>query len=221
MGGYQNKYGTELNLHNCYNAGRISGDVIVGGIIGGQNNNDCTAYIYSCYNIGYISGTGNGNDNKALVGGIIGRMAGYQNNQVQGGWMRNCWNLGGVSLGPQYVGGIAGEFFYCNEGALQNNYWYVSNLSSEWGVGHSAGVPWTTYSSSLPSNAKLLSWYTSSSNWYDRINFGFDIGSTPLSNKTWYLSTYPEFALKQLWFYPEGGSLSASYLYNSSSFFKI
>ena len=219
LGGYQNKYGTELNLHNCYNAGRISGDVIVGGIIGGQNNNDCTAYIYSCYNIGYISGTGNGNDNKALVGGIIGRMAGYQNNQVQGGWMRNCWNLGGVSLGPQYVGGIAGEFFYCNEGALQNNYWYVSNLSSEWGVGHSAGVPWTTYSSSLPSNAKLLSWYTSSSNWYDRINFGFDIGSTPLSNKTWYLSTYPEFALKQLWFYPEGGSLSASYLYNSNSFF--
>ncbi len=135
---------------NCYNTGNISGDYLIGGVVGfnrgtvsGSYNsgtvsgtspvggvvgdNDYYGTIYNCYNSGTVSGTNS-------VGGVAGDNSGT---------VSNCYNIGKVSgtinVGDtsNCVGGIVG----CNtgEGAIIANCYNLGNVSGTEVIGGIAG----------------------------------------------------------------------------------
>ena len=208
VGGYQNKWNAGLMIYNCYNKGYVRGNVMVGGILGGQNNNGQYGIIMYCYSTGTIYGDGAGNDNKSLVGGIVGRLAGADGKSSQSGYAMNTWSTSPVSKNT-YVGGIAGEFYYCNTDILQNGKNYFNNISDRWGDGHNPDKNWTTYLSNLSTKAKDINWYKTASNWWG----AWDMTSV------WQIvgNNYPTFRTKTLTLNANGGSVSADYFNGSGS----
>ncbi len=87
-------------VENCSFSGSVTGNYIVGGVVGG---NDGT--VSNCYNTGTVTGT------DASVGGVVGHN--YE------GTVTNCYNTGDVT-GTTYVGGVVGE----NSGTVSNCYAY-------------------------------------------------------------------------------------------------
>ena len=96
-------YGT---ISNCYNAGIVSGEDMVGGISGFSYYG--VSFFNGCYNVGGISGT-------REVGGIIGYSASV---------ITNCYNIGNIS-GNENVGGIAGS----SDGDLIENSYNAGKIS--------------------------------------------------------------------------------------------
>ncbi len=86
-------------VDNCYNEGTVSGNNVVGGVVGFNN----IGTVDNCYNEGLVSGT------KDCVGGVVG----FNN----GGTVENCYNEGTVS-GINTVGGVVGY----NDGTAENCY---------------------------------------------------------------------------------------------------
>ena len=129
---------------NCYNTGTISGDRLVGGVVG-YNNSGAT--ITNCYNTGAVDG----GMNSTNVGGVVGSGSGtttncYNTGTVDGyryvggvmgyrksGTTTNCYNTGAVS-GTEYVGGVAGT----SDGTIKNCY-YNSMVYSGEAVGSGSG----------------------------------------------------------------------------------
>ena len=94
-------------IENCFNAGKITGATMAGGIVGYIGNYEVV--VTGCYNTGAITGSGN------YVGGIAGYMIGGNGYVWQGGaaTMEGCYNTGTVS-GAQYVGGLVGNIGTAN-----------------------------------------------------------------------------------------------------------
>lgn len=82
----------ECVVEQCYNTGNVSGNNIIGGIVGRLFSG---ASIQSCYNIGAITGNN-------YTGGIAGDTA---TNSLE---LKNSYNKGSI-IGNNYVGGIAGS----------------------------------------------------------------------------------------------------------------
>ena len=77
-----NKSGT---IQNCYNTGKIEGNMQVGGIIGNNaDNTNILSKVYDCYSIGGVSGE------SYAVGGIIGRAVSKSYSDIK----NNYWLLG-------------------------------------------------------------------------------------------------------------------------------
>ena len=77
-----NKSGT---IQNCYNTGKIEGNMQVGGIIGNNaDNTNILSKVYNCYSIGGVSG------GSYAVGGIIGRAVSKSYSDIK----NNYWLLG-------------------------------------------------------------------------------------------------------------------------------
>ena len=211
VGGYQNKWNGGLRIYDCYNKGYVRGNVMVGGILGGQNNNGQYGTIRFCYSTGTIYGDGAGNDNKSLVGGIVGRLAGADGKSSQSGYAMNTWSTSPVSKNT-YVGGIAGEFFYCDTSILQYGKNYFNNISDRWGDGHNPDKNWTTYLGDLSTKAKDINWYKTTSNWCTYVGT-WDMTSV------WQIvgNNYPTFRTETLTLNANGGSVSADYFNGSGS----
>lgn len=96
------------SIINCYNAGTISGNSYVGGIVGG---NVYTCTITSCFNLGKISGS-------SLVGGINGsnKSATYNSNFVLTGSVSSA-NGGTFATAEEFA---SGKVAYL----LNSNNWY-------------------------------------------------------------------------------------------------
>jgi hypothetical protein len=103
-------------VSNCYASGRVSGDEMIGGLVG-RNRSD--GIVSNCYASGTVSGTEH-------VGGLVGNSSGIVSNCYAGGSVSGtedvgglvgyCANAGNVSYcyasgpvtGTKYVGGLAG-----------------------------------------------------------------------------------------------------------------
>ncbi len=90
------------DITNCYNGGKVSGDIRVGGVAGENYKGEIT----NCYNIGEASGD-------SRVGGVTGE------NNI--GKITNCYNTGTISGNnvDNNVGGVAGENY---KGEITNCY---------------------------------------------------------------------------------------------------
>ena len=113
------RYGTNANLYNNSNSGKIEGSG-AGGIIGSCNfasyMNTGTGYIENCYNTGKVQATGG-------VGGIVGSIGGYAYEDLKV-YLNNCYNSG--ELSGSTMGGVVGSI--SNNGWGQKaQYLYVNN----------------------------------------------------------------------------------------------
>ena len=77
------------SVNGCYNEGTVTGDSLVGGVVGRVYNGT----VSNCHNTGKVSGN-------ESVGGVVGRV--YNQSTVT-----NCYNTGKVS-GNEFVGGVVG-----------------------------------------------------------------------------------------------------------------
>jgi len=99
VGGLLGASDSDGTVHNCYVTGKVTGDGIVGGLIGMNDG----GMVHDCYSTANVSTRG-GNGNH--VGGVVG-----QNN----GTVHNCYATGSV-LGFLVTGGVVGA----NGGTVQN-----------------------------------------------------------------------------------------------------
>ena len=126
-------------IQNCYNLGKVDGD-ITGGVIGDSYGN-----VFNCYNLGYVAGSQNG--------GVVG----YK----RGGKLYNCVNLGSMYS----VFNSAGAICYSNGATIRNCYWggectVTSGYRSNSGTFSNCGT-------CTSDNAKDINWYTNTSIWYN------------------------------------------------------
>ena len=147
-----------INIKNCYNRGDITMvnsndiyDYCAGGIIGWDSSNE-TSIIANCYNTGTVSALD-------CAGGVIGGAA--------GGLYTNCFNTGYVSPGADDSGGVSGIKYY---GATVSYCYWGGNCTLSVASG-SGSV--TNCGTMTESDAKLLSWYTSSSVWNPSYKWDF------------------------------------------------
>ena len=167
-------------LFNCYNTGNLIG-YIVGGIVG-----DNYATVRNCYNFGQLSTFENGGSLGGIVGWshsivancyntgeIIG--GGRINDSIGGivallssGAIYNCYNAGAVSGRSGQVGGIAGEDRVSN--SIYNCYYGINCTNQSVSGNDSDRTGYTL----TESNAKSLSWYTTSSNWNSSYPWDFN-----------------------------------------------
>ena len=89
----------ESIVENCYNEGSILGESMIGGIVGGCDNN---SKVINCYNTGKI--ISNGTQTYKGAGGIVGQICG--NGEIYG-----CYNNGTIEGTNCGSGGIVGEIF--------------------------------------------------------------------------------------------------------------
>lgn len=82
-----------VRIENCLNAGTVTGNSEVGGILG--DSTDSGVVVASCVNTGAVSGA-------TKVGGIVGKFEGAHT-------VRGCYNTGSVSATRSYAAGILGR----------------------------------------------------------------------------------------------------------------
>ena len=83
----------DVRIENCLNAGTVTGNSEVGGILG--DSTDSGVVVASCVNTGAVSGA-------TKVGGIVGKFEGAHT-------VRGCYNTGSVSATGSYAAGILGR----------------------------------------------------------------------------------------------------------------
>jgi hypothetical protein len=110
-----NNFGT---ITNCYATGSVSGDVVVGGLVGDNHTKYST--IANCYAAGSVSGDG-------AVGGLCGF-------NRSGCRITNCYATATVS-GHEHVGGLVG---YNDNGSIRNCY-ATGRVSGDVAVGGLVG----------------------------------------------------------------------------------
>ena len=172
-------YNYGSNIYQNYNTGKIQGTSRVGGISGYQTTSGCL----NCYNLGAVEGTG------SYVGGIVGyntassgvvinynignvsgtsNVGGITGRQYSGG-LYSSFNIGNVYGTGSYIGGVAG---YAGSSASFGNNYYGGSCGKIGGVnGSDTG---STYVSGIISNAKSLSWFTTTSNWNSSYTWDMD-----------------------------------------------
>ena len=112
---------------NCYNVGKIQGE-IAGGILGKTTSGQ--AYIYNCYNIGDISGS--------TAGGIMGYK--YHNTTTE---IKNCYNFSNIS-GDTYNGEIIGRnwaYDSSSSATIENTFYTNEGVGAFGGFQNSNGTP--------------------------------------------------------------------------------
>ena len=109
----------------CYNKGKISGYIGVGGIVGDNMDDGVVDY---CYNAGEISGGGH-------IGGIVGANYGVDSNRTRG-IIRNSYNRG-IIIADSDMGSIVGQNGANSTflGGVVENCYYLSGTCSS-GVGY-------------------------------------------------------------------------------------
>lgn len=116
MGGISGSIETESSIEQCYNAGTISGQSVIGGIVGVNYYGS----VSECYNTGIVEA------NDQYVGGIVGES-----------WspVTNSLNRGAISCPTTkgYVGGIAGWDRSCEVE-------YCLSVGSVSGIAHAGAV---------------------------------------------------------------------------------
>lgn len=122
----------QVSINNCYNAGKITGKVPVGGIIGYASQ----AKIENCYNKETISAVDWG-------GGIVGQIMPFEQNSNTNNGIYYCYNIGKINGTGSCCGGLGGfvEYFqmdciYILEG-VANDYW---GKIQEYKVGSNYGI---------------------------------------------------------------------------------
>lgn len=124
------------NISGCYNSSSVSGNSIVGGIMGSASyeGNVGNGVVQYCYNIGAVTVR----QQDSSVGGITGASADGYN-------ISNCLNCGKITGNGKKVGGIAGSTD-SNDMNFIGNCYYNSDLNNA-GVGEGANdkvIPLTT-----------------------------------------------------------------------------
>ncbi|WP_407441702.1 GLUG motif-containing protein, partial [Fibrobacter sp.] len=110
VGGLVGYNEAELTITNSYNAGTVSGsDSDVGGLVGG--NDEGTLTIENSYNTGAVSGS------SYFVGGLVGVNCYGSTLSIT-----NSYNAGAVSGSGNYVGGLVGENYYNSTLSITNSY---------------------------------------------------------------------------------------------------
>ena len=161
--------------YNCYNTGTVSGNTYVAGICGKTSGSWTNSQLNNCYNIGTISGN-------TYVAGICGTSSSS---------VYNCCNIGSVS-GTNYVGGICangstGSLSYCyNVGPVSGTGSSVGGI-----IGYNSGTnePKNCYvggdctidvnAPELSSaNMKDINWYLDSSNWHSNSEYKWNFTET-------------------------------------------
>ena len=141
------------NLSNCYNVGSVTSSERAGGIVGQVS--DCL--ITNCYNTGTIRQSFSGT--YSSVGGIAGT-----GGSING--IFNCFNLGILGT-SNYTGGIIGRGSSAGSSYIDSDYLqycYVADYYT-YGVIGDRGSYMHCEQCTIE-NAKDISWYTNSSNWY-------------------------------------------------------
>ena len=105
-------------VSNCYSTGDVNGSGSVGGLIGIAVGG---IWVSNCYSTGDVSGTGD------AIGGLVGYIEG-------GVW--NCYSTGNVSGSDWYVGGLIG---YNNDGSLISNCYFTGDINGDVYVGGLTG----------------------------------------------------------------------------------
>ena len=122
VGGVAGKnYGGKVTC--CYNTGDVSGNNVVGGIVG---QNVVKGSVSNCYNTGSVTAT----DDSACAGGLVGHIAG-------GTSVSNCYNTGSVTAPGKYTdfGGIIGRVF--NVSLVKNCYFDSDRVRDIYAIGYS------------------------------------------------------------------------------------
>ncbi len=114
----------ESQITNCHVSGTVSGNLVVGGLVGGNQG-----IITNCYSACNVSGN-------ELVGGL----SGYNNGFDQNGIATDCYATGTVS-GIKDVGGLVGRNgFYNPEHGKITNCYFIGDVSGVFRVGGLAGI---------------------------------------------------------------------------------
>ncbi len=130
------------NITSSYTTGNVSGDLYVGGLVGGNDFGD----IYNAYATGSVSGYSN-------VGGLAG-----MNSRTA---VTNAYATGSVS-GTSYVGGLVG--YNDRTSSITNSYWDSGSTGQSTAVGVNAGTL-TNVSAVTSSNAYSHSSYSNLAMW--------------------------------------------------------
>ena len=146
-------YGTDIIVTNCYSIGEVSGDSIVGGLVGSNNGSITLCFstgsfsgaktvgglvgtsngnITSCYSTGSVSGTGN------QIGGLAG---------LNWGNITSCCSSSSVT-GDEHVGGLAGG----NGGSVTSSY-NTGSVRGSFRAGGLVGKNWGSITSCYSTGA--------------------------------------------------------------------
>ena len=139
-------------VSNSYNTGRVEGNGSVGGIAGG---NGTSSTITNTYNKGYVGGSG-------YAGGVVGSNSGT---------VSNSYNVGLVEgAGPAAILGNNSSL------AVVSNCYYGGNCPSSLpGIKYGTDVEGEAeYLGTITTDAKTLSWYTTTSNWDSSSSWDFE-----------------------------------------------
>ena len=126
-------------VSNCHNTGKVSGNESVGGVVGCVYNQST---VTNCYNTGKVSGN-------EFVGGVVGSANdGDDFGDYKGTTVTDCYNIGVVS-GDNIVGGVVG----INENERQTGYvlncYNIGVVSGDSKVGGVVGENYSYYGAAL------------------------------------------------------------------------
>ena len=99
--GYADDWGeiNYIDIYNCYNKGKLTNAVSVGGIVGKSRAQYGKIDIYDCYNLGEVYGN-------IYSGGIVGNTEATDTDARIN--IKTSYNAG-ILVGKQYIGGITGN----------------------------------------------------------------------------------------------------------------
>ena len=112
------------SIISCYSTGMISGNRIVGGLIG-NNFGSITA----CYSTAMVYGIDRG------IGGLVG---------LNSGRIESCYSSGFVGGGAveegavwiaRTTGGLVGEYRFTNSGVVRSSFWDIESSGQDWSTG--------------------------------------------------------------------------------------
>lgn len=181
-----------INIYDCYNTGKLSGDDAVGGIVGEAREwAGAKISIARCYNTGSISGS-------SQIGGIAGIIykAGGDASISQ------CLNIGSVS-GSSHRGAILGEddlLLFQKMTFTNNRYGGASSNISPVDGGSQSGC---TMLSTLDTDMKTQEFFSTN---YSTWDFGSVWEFRPSENEGY--PVFKRFGTKQIIFDPQGGNIN-------------
>ncbi len=116
-------WAVEATIENCYFVGDVSGDVAVGGLVGGSGQIgafNTASTIKNCYQVGTVKGNN-------VVGGIEGVVAspGFSFSK-----MENCYHVGEIICAEAWCGGLIGYLYAEISYYYENSYYDIEQCGS-------------------------------------------------------------------------------------------
>lgn len=147
VGGIVGRVNGSVTISNCYNTGTVKNNKNqAGGIVGYiDDTSSVSVLIYNCFNRGSVSAS-------VLPAGIVGSISNTGNTTK----IYNCYNIGAISGSTEH-----GIVAWAKRNCTLNSCYYVSGSGNPLGTnGNSSKL------TTLASEAKNTSFYTSASRWY-------------------------------------------------------